>query len=1638
MVAVVSPAAAATRNWNANNITANITTNLSLAGSWSGSAVPSNGDDAYLVWTAGSNNRTQTLTNGPANTFIADSLSITNSGGSGGLGSDAMVTFSSRAFFTNGVGRLTFAGLSGGNGDLSVQFSSNLTFKVLNMTGGAGAGVGTLTLSGTTQGGDLNFQGGTGKSHLKIAGPLGLTGTLTVTNLNATSFGTLTGNGLVARVFINNTANNRFTIAGTTLHITGAVASVAGGFTLANTATLNVSGAGGLILSNVAPSLAGTLIVSNSTLTGKVAWTNPGTVTLADGTLSGTSFTNTGTLTGNGTLNALLVNQARADWRGTASNLVQAAGSFTLAGPATLTGVATISGGVFDLKGQTWTGGAIVNTAVLTNAIAGAVYSGTVSNAGTLSVSAVTTFSGHIQNTGTMILDATTLGGGTTTNTGTIRGTGTYASTLVNLGRVVATNGTLSVAAAWQNAGTLQMDGGTLAGAMIHNAGTVTGRGTITAPLNNLSGSTLTASGGGTLTLTTAPLQSGTVNVLGTLHIVPAWANLAAGTVALNGGTLTGGTLTNLGTLTGTGTLTTAPVNLGTINAHGTLHVAPAWRNDGTLNVTGTLAGGTLTNHATLTSAGRFSNAVVQAGGRWALTGTSTLTSAATMTGGELDLQGQRLVAGPLDVTGGRLTNGVAGGTVAGNLNNSATVAFTADTFVTGVLSNTGALWFHGAVSNNLVNTGTVTLNNASTVTGALVLNAGTVNLHASPLTVAGLAGSGGTLTDSSASAGTTTVTVAQAGNTTFGGVIQDGATRQLALVKTGAGTLTLNGVNTFTGGTEVNGGTLKLGVANALPDTQAVLVNGGTFDLSGFSYSLAGVTLESGQIVTGTLTGGYYDVRSGLISAALAGSAGLSKTTLGTVTLAGSNTFTGGSTVHDGTLALAANERLANGATVTVAGGAFNLGGFQETVGTVQLTGGTITNGTLTGSAYVLNSGTVAGTLAGSASAVKTGAGTVWLSGANTYGGGTVVSGGTLRVNNTVGSGTGSGAVHVHSGATLAGNGTIGGAVTIHSGGHLAPGNSIGTNSVATLTLNSGSILDFEFKTDLSANDLTIVTTAGGLTIHGGGFNLYQDGTTTPFDNPGIFQLIQYSGSLGGAGVGALAVLNPTLNRAYAFGTSGGYVVLSITGIRGWDGEAANSFWTTAVNWGSDIAPVANDHLLFDGYTRLNNTNNYAAFTRFSGFTFTNTAGNFVLNGNAVHLTGNIYNYSANTQTINLPLMLDIWEPTINAAAGNIVFNGNIGQTNGPLGLAKTGAHTAIFNGANTYTGATEIQGGALRANDGTGLPAGSLLRLNGGVLEGSGLVSFTRSLGPVAGQVEWTGDGGFSAHGGTLTVNLGGAAGTVTWGSGSFVPAGNQLLFSHAGADSTVRFVNPIDFHGGMRTVTVANGSAFVDVDFIGALSGSGGWTKAGAGAARLSGASSYTGATVVNAGTLVVNRSLTSGGGVWVNAGGTLGGTGTVHSAITVAGHGVIAPGETAADIFRAASTLTLQQNFIYDWQLGITTNDVIAADSLGFNDGDPWTLRLGMEPNVMQYRATSSNDVYVLMTWQTGATPWGLTNATFVGNGRFVLNNAQVLVDEANQQVLLTGVWLIPEPNTLLLIYAGAITMWAVRRRQRRNR
>lgn len=125
----------------------------------------------------------------------------------------------------------------------------------------------------------------------------------------------------------------------------------------------------------------------------------------------------------------------------------------------------------------------------------------------------------------------------------------------------------------------------------------------------------------------------------------------------------------------------------------------------------------------------------------------------------------------------------------------------------------------------------------------------------------------------------------------------------------------------------------------------------------------------------------------------------------------------------------------------------------------------------------------------AGAVAAIKKMGTGIWtLTNANTYTGGTTINEGTIMVNNTTGSGLGTGAVTVNSGGTLAGTGIVTGAITVNDGGILSPANGSGTFSSGSVNVLSGGILAVDIDKTNSKNDLLnltgILSMAGKLQI--------------------------------------------------------------------------------------------------------------------------------------------------------------------------------------------------------------------------------------------------------------------------------------------------------------------------------------------------------------------------------------------------------------------------------------------------------------------------------------------------------------------------------------------------------------------------
>ena len=259
---------------------------------------------------------------------------------------------------------------------------------------------------------------------------------------------------------------------------------------------------------------------------------------------------------------------------------------------------------------------------------------------------------------------------------------------------------------------------------------------------------------------------------------------------------------------------------------------------------------------------------------------------------------------------------------------------------------------------------------------------------------------------------GGTTVTVTDStSNLTMSGVISSAGSQSLA--KAGAGTLTLAGTDTYSGGTTISAGRLQLGANNALPTSGTVQMNtvaGVTLDLNNYNQSLGDlsdtahggadtITLGSGTL---TLNGPSCDDFNGVIS----GTGGL--VINGTVLVDGNNTYSGGTTVNSGAyFSFDYNNVMpAGGAVYIASGGQLDLYGTHQLIGNLTGSGQIISySGGNAGQLEVCPSGSssFAGSIqddgTGDTVSLKVSGGTQILTGANTYTGGTVLSGGTLQL---------------------------------------------------------------------------------------------------------------------------------------------------------------------------------------------------------------------------------------------------------------------------------------------------------------------------------------------------------------------------------------------------------------------------------------------------------------------------------------------------------------------------------------------------------------------------------------------------------------------------------------------------------------
>jgi autotransporter-associated beta strand protein len=295
-----------------------------------------------------------------------------------------------------------------------------------------------------------------------------------------------------------------------------------------------------------------------------------------------------------------------------------------------------------------------------------------------------------------------------------------------------------------------------------------------------------------------------------------------------------------------------------------------------------------------------------------------------------------------------------------------------------------------------------------------------------------------------------------------------------------------------------------------------ALLTGGGIFDNPNANLTMANFITGPGSL---TIIGTTYTL---------------------TLTDTGNN-YSGGTLVQSGELkANAAGTLGSTSGPLTVSGGVLDLGGASHTVGKVTISGGTIQDGTLTGSSYTGKSGTVSAVLAGAGALNQTGSGTLTLSGANTYRGNTTVSAGVLALG-SAGSINNSPLITVAAGATFdvsaISSYALSGATTLSASGASAVATIKGG---ATVSLGSQPII---LAYDGSHPALTI--SQGALSLNGNAFTV--NGSQLAGGNYTIVQ--QASGNIAGSGtysVSGTAVSAPGATAGISI--SGGNVILTVT----------------------------------------------------------------------------------------------------------------------------------------------------------------------------------------------------------------------------------------------------------------------------------------------------------------------------------------------------------------------------------------------------------------------------------------------------------------------------------------------------------
>jgi fibronectin-binding autotransporter adhesin len=906
------------------------------------------------------------------------------------------------------------------------------------------------------------------------------------------------------------------------------------------------------------------------------------------------------------------------------------------------------------------------------------------------------------------------------------------------------------------------------------------------------------------------------------------------------------------------------------------------------------------------------------------------------------------------------------------------------------------------------------------------------------------------------------------AGTINISSIISDGGSG-FAITKTGAGTLTLSGVNTYTGLTDVQAGTLAYGTNNVTADTASLKVSGGTLDIVTFTDTVAGVQLTSGTITgsTGVLTStSAFDVQSGTVSAILGGSVGLNKTTGGTVTLSKANTYTGLTNITAGTLAEGVSNAIATGdLTVNGATAIFDLGAsHSDSVGTVTLDGGGAINGTGTSTltstgTFEMKSGTVGAILAGSGIALnKTTGGTVTLSGANTYSGGTTLTAGTLNLN-AAGSGATSSAIGTGSftinGGTI--DNTTAGAITLSTnnaitlGGSFAFGGTqnlnLGTGAVTnagdrTITLNGTSkTLTFGTMTNTSNAVQTTTINGAGNTLSLGGYAL-SDNATSRIDiingsgNVAITGAVTNGGTAtasgltySGSGTLTLSGTN-TFNGALTVAT-GTLSIATINNVsaNGTLGNSANSVTlgssgaTGTLEYTGASASSTKPFTFASGGTGAFQIDTSGTTLTLSGL-IDGGGGLTKLGAGQLNLTGATNNTYTGTTTVSVGTLGLGMNATINAFGGDLTINGGTVSYIGSNDNQIPDSSNVTMSSGGFDLGARTETINSLTMSGGTLTKAGNALTLS----SASSITGGTVSLTTTSSRINTTG----TLTVGAATFNYSNASastqGLVLGGDISYAASNTAA----ATFNNTLAGAGRINLNGATRTFNIADSTTLAagtpEVEVAWSVQ-NGTLVKDGSGVLALTGANTYTGTTTISGGTLQLGNGGTTGtlstsSAITDNANFTIKRSNTVtqgtdFSGAAIAGSGSFTQAGTGTTVLTANT-----------YSGGTTVNDGLlqlnSSTALGSTSG---SLTVNAASGNAAILNLNGNSVGVGNLTGTGGNIWNHTNADVtltIGNGNNGGGNYVGLIQNNNPSSGFTGKVALTKTGTGTITLSGANT------------